>query len=219
MDPLYVQLLVEASVELPFVVFSVLTLVCIVRKFHDGAHGFATEFFLFYITQSFLDLSVYFVRTMHAAIAYNRFAARSSTSFSAHAVLNKYHKAKRILVVAFIVPVLSIIPGLLSRLEFVPSLAPPLLKMTSSTTWSGTNQNASLILISAISVILVVGTFTNNIPLIVLVLKYYPAIYDVYTFSSPVFLFVTSHQMNSIIYQECKTGAIAKVSHKDLCRT
>lgn len=47
--------------ELPFVVFSVLTLICIVRKFRDGAHGFATDFFLFYIAQSVLDVSVYFV--------------------------------------------------------------------------------------------------------------------------------------------------------------
>lgn len=64
MDPIHVQLLVEACVELPLVVFSVVTLVCIVRKFREGALGFTTDFFLFYIAQSIVDLGDYFVVSM-----------------------------------------------------------------------------------------------------------------------------------------------------------
>lgn len=61
MDPLYTKLIVEMSVELPFVIFSVAVLRCVIAKYRCGSTGFATDFFLLYIIQSTVDLTDYFV--------------------------------------------------------------------------------------------------------------------------------------------------------------
>lgn len=52
-------------------------------------------------------------------------------------------------------------------------------------------QTAVKFLISTVTVVLFIGSLTINNPLIVLALSYYPVIYDVYTFSSPIFLLAT----------------------------
>lgn len=61
MDPTYVKLLVEMTIELPFVLFSIAVLQCVMEKFRRRSTGFATDFFLFYIVQSGVDIVDYFV--------------------------------------------------------------------------------------------------------------------------------------------------------------
>lgn len=61
MDPAYQELLLECCFEFPLIVFSIVTLRCVVANYRKKANGFGTDFFLFYIAQSSVDLTDYFV--------------------------------------------------------------------------------------------------------------------------------------------------------------
>ncbi|KAH7680198.1 hypothetical protein AAVH_41431, partial [Aphelenchoides avenae] len=60
MEPIHVQLLIELSVEVPLVLFSVAVLRCVAAKVRSKAYGFTTVFFLLYSVQATVDLADYF---------------------------------------------------------------------------------------------------------------------------------------------------------------
>lgn len=59
MHPKHVSFLVELSVELPFVVFSVAVLGSVVRSIRRKSPGFTSDFFFFYSIQGVVELSSY----------------------------------------------------------------------------------------------------------------------------------------------------------------
>lgn len=68
MHPVQVTLLTQISVELPFVLFSVFVLICVLKKIRQKKQDFVSDFFIFYAVQGIVDLSEYaMVRTAKGA--------------------------------------------------------------------------------------------------------------------------------------------------------
>lgn len=61
MDSKHAELLVEVCLELPFALFSIAILHCVVGKFRSGTAPFASDFFFLYILQATTDLTDYYV--------------------------------------------------------------------------------------------------------------------------------------------------------------
>ncbi|KAH7700342.1 hypothetical protein AAVH_28416, partial [Aphelenchoides avenae] len=61
MDAKHAELLVEVCLELPFMLFSVAVLYCVVEKYRGGTVPFTSDFFFLYIIQAVTDLSDYYV--------------------------------------------------------------------------------------------------------------------------------------------------------------
>lgn len=61
MDAVHAALLVEVTIEIPLVLFTLATLRCVILKARTKTLGFATDFFMLYAVQSAADLGDYFV--------------------------------------------------------------------------------------------------------------------------------------------------------------